>query len=112
MKTKIKLYLLAVVLMVLLQGCASGAWKSPRGPTFNGTVQSVDVAGRRLAIAPLKEGDAVVFAWDERSRFWANGLRVDPSFLQARDSIRIHYRTNSGQWTIQHLYLQTHRTVH
>jgi len=62
--------------------------------------------------AIMADYQANVFTWDERSRFWANGLRVDPAFLQARDNVRIHYRTNSGQWTIQHLYLQTHRTVH
>lgn len=98
--------------MLFVQGCASGAWKNPHGPTFNGTIQSSDIAAQRLTVAPLKAGDAATFTWNERSRFWANGLRVDPSFLQARDGARIHYRTNSGQWTIQHLYLQTHRTVH
>lgn len=102
--------LLAAILFV--QGCASSAWRNPHSPTFNGTVQSSDIAAQRFTVAPLKTGDAVIFSWDERSRFWANGLRVDPSFLQARDSVRIHYRTNFGPWTIQHLYLQTHRTVH
>jgi len=97
---------------MLLVGCASGPWKNPHGPTFNGTIQSSDIEARRLTVAPLKAGDAVIFTWNADSRFWANGLRVDPSFLQARDGVRIHYRTNSGQWTIQHLYLQTHRTVH
>ena len=97
---------------LVVQGCANDAWKNPHGTTFNGTVQSAAIEARQLTVAPLKPGVPVVFAWNQRSRFWANGLRVDPDFLQARDIVRIHYRINSGQWTIQHLYLQTHRTVH
>jgi hypothetical protein len=101
-----------IAAMFLAQGCVSGAWKNPHGPTFNGTIQSSDIEAHRLTVAPLKPGEAIVFTWDERSRFWANGLRVEPTFLQARDTVRIHYQTNSGHWTVQHLYLQTHRTVH
>lgn len=104
-------YLLGFIAVAFFaQGCAS--WKNPHGPSFNGTIQSADLAAHRLTVAPLKSGEPVVFVWNERSRFYANGLRVDPTFLQARDSVRIHYQTNAGQWTIQHLYLQTHRTVH
>ena len=99
-----------IAVAFLVQGCAS--WKNTHGPSFNGTIQSADLAAHRLTVAQLKSGEPVVFAWDERSRFWANGLRVDPTFLQAGEIVRIHYRTNSSQWTIQHLYLQTHRTVH
>lgn len=96
----------------LAQGCARGAWKNPHGPTFNGTIQSADLAAHHLTVAPLKSAEPVVFVWNEQSRFWANGLRVDPSFLQAGEVVRIHYQTSSGQWTIQHLYLRTERTVH
>lgn len=99
-----------IAVALLAQGCAS--WKNPHGPSFNGTFQSADLATHRLRVAPVKAGEPVEFVWDERSRFWANGLRVDPDFLQARDVVRIHYWTNSGAWTVQHLYLQTHRTVH
>ncbi len=98
-----------IAVALFTQGCA---WKNPHGPSFNGTIQSTDLATHRLTVTPLKSGEPVVFIWNERSRFWANGLRVDPTFLQARDVVRIHYRTNSGAWTVQHLYLQTHRTVH
>lgn len=102
----------AVAILFLAAGCSTGPWKASHGPTFNGTIQSADLAAHRLTVAPLKPGEPVVFAWDERSRFWATGLRVDPTFLQARDIVRIHYWTNSGQLAIQHLYLQAHRTVH
>lgn len=101
-----------IAVALFAQGCASGAWKNPHGPTFNGTIQSADLATHCLTVTPLESGEPVVFVWNERSRFWANGLRVDPTFLQARDNVRIHYQTNSGQGTVQHLYLQTHRTVH
>ena len=101
-----------IALVALLQGCANGAFKNPHGPTFDGIVESVDAHAQHLTVAPLKPGAPVVFNWNEHSKFWANGLRVDPTFLEARDNVRIHYLTNSGQWTIQHLYLETHRTVH
>lgn len=97
---------------ILAQGCARGAWRNPHGPTFNGTIQSADLVAHRLTIAPLKSGKPVVFVWDEQSRFWANGLRVDPSFLQAGEVVRIHYWVSEDRWAVQHLYLQTHRTVH
>ncbi len=98
--------------VLLAQGCASGPWKGPHGPAFNGTIESVDMAARQLTIAPLESGLSERFGWDEDSRFWAKGLRIEPTFLQVRDIVRIHYRVYSGQRTIQHLYLQTHRTVH
>jgi hypothetical protein len=101
-----------IALTVFLQGCASGPFKNPHGPAFNGIIQSVNLDARRLTVAPLKPDEPVIFGWDERSKFWANGLRIDPTFLEARDLVRIHYLTNSGPWTVQHLYLETHRTVH
>lgn len=101
-----------ITLLLVLQGCASGAFKNPHGPAFNGIIQSANTDAHRLTVAPLKPGEPVVFGWDDHSKFWANGLRIDPTFLQARDIVRIHYLTNSSQWTIQHLYLETHRTVH
>lgn len=99
-------------LILLSQGCASGSWKNPHGLAFNGTIQSVEIEAHRLTVAPLKAGEPLVFSWDEHSRFYANGIRVDPPFLQTRDAVRIHYHADAGQWTVQHLYLQTHRTVH
>lgn len=96
----------------LAQGCASGLWKGPHGPAFNGTIESIDLAAHHLKLAPLESGPPELFAWDEDSRFWAKGLRIEPTLLQVRDIARIHYRVYSGQRTIQHLYLQTHRTVH
>ena len=106
-----RLGLLGFVLMCAA-GCAGKGWTNPHEPAFDGSVESVDLRERRLTLAPLKAGASVVFAWDGNSRFWANGLRIDPTFLQARDIVRVHYWDSTGQQTIQHLYLQTHRIVH
>lgn len=104
----------ALVILFFAAGCSTNSWKASHGPTFNGTIQTVDVVSHLLTVAPLKSGPApIAFQWNDRSRLWANGgLPIEPRLLEPRDSVRIHYRTNSGQWTIQHLYLQTHRTVH
>lgn len=104
----------ALVIVFCAAGCSTGSWKSAHGPAFNGIIQTVDVAGHLLTVTPLKSGSApVVFQWDNRSRFWANrGLPIEPRLLESRDPVRIHYHADSNPWTVQHLYLETHRTIH
>lgn len=104
----------AFAIVFFAAGCSTGSWKSAHGPAFNGIIQAVDVTGHLLTVAPLKPGSApIVFQWDDRSRFWANGgLPIEPRLLEARDSVRIHYQANSMRWTVQHLYLETPRTIH
>jgi hypothetical protein len=104
----------ALVIFFITAGCSTNSWKASHGPAFNGTIQTVDVSSHLLTVAPLKPDSApITFQWDDRSRFWATGgLRIEPRLLEPRDNVRIHYRTDSKPWTIQHLYLETHRTIH
>jgi hypothetical protein len=104
----------ALVIIFFAVGCSTGSWKTSHGPSFNGTIQTVDLASHLLTVAPLKSGSApMVFRWDDRSRFWANGgLRIEPQLLEARDSVRIHYQADTTPWIVQHLYLETYRTIH
>lgn len=104
----------ALVIVFFATGCSTGSWKASHGPTFNGIIQTVDVASHLLTVTPLKSGSApMVFQWDDRSRFWANGgLPIEPRLLEARDSVRIHYQPDTTPWIVQHLYLETHRTIH
>jgi len=103
-----------MVALVFGGGCAGPRTSSDpaHGPTFNGTVQSIDLADRRLTVAPLKVSPAVVFLWNHDSKFWVNGVRIEPRQLQAGDVVRIHYFPDAEPKTVQHLYLQTHRTIH
>ncbi len=59
----------------LLVGCATRRdYPDPvHGLTFNGTIQSIDLKEHRLAVAPLKPGEPVVFLWEDSTRFWKNG---------------------------------------
>jgi hypothetical protein len=104
----------ALVIFPIAAGCSTSSWKTAHGPAFNGTIQTVDVASHLLTVAPLKpDSTPIVFQWDNRSRFWANGgLPIEPTLLEPRDNVRIHYHADSKPWTIQHLYLETHRTIH
>lgn len=103
-----------LVIIFFATGCSTGSQKASHGPTFNGTIQTVDLATHLLTVAPLKPGSApIVFQWDDRSRFWADGgLPIEPRLLEARDSVRIHYQADSTPWMVQHLYLETYRTIH
>ncbi len=104
----------ALVILFLTAGCSTGSRGASHGPTFNGAIQTVDNASHLLTIAPLNLSSVpVVFKWDDRSRFWANGgLPIEPRLLEPRDIVRIHYQPDSTPWTVQHLYLETHRTIH
>lgn len=104
----------ALLIVFFATGCSTGSRKASHGPTFNGTIQTVDISSHSLTVAPLNPGSApIVFQWDDRSRFWANrGLPIEPRLLEPRDSVRIHYHADSNPWTVQHLYLETHRTIH
>jgi hypothetical protein len=100
-------------LLLVSAGCAGPRDSTPvHGPTFNGAVQSVDNVNHRLTIAPLKAAPPVVFLWNDESRFWANGLRIEPTRLESGDVVRIHFRSDSEPKTIQHLYLSTDKTIH
>lgn len=114
MKTRLAYMLSSALVIVFATGCSTGSRKASHGPTFNGTIQTVDLATHLLTVAPLKSGSApIVFQWDNRSRFWANGgLPIEPRLLEARDSVRIHYQADSTPWMVQHLYLETYRTIH
>lgn len=49
--------------------------------------------------------EPVMFAWNERSLFWANRFRVDPGFLGEGDAVRIDCQTDAEQRPMQGLYL-------
>lgn len=104
----------ALVIIFVAAGCSTGSRKASHGATYNGTIQTVDISSHSLTVAPLNPGSApIVFQWDNRSRFWANGgLRIEPQFLETRDSVRIHYHADTTPWIVQHLYLETYRTIH
>ena len=105
---------IVIAVLLFVVGCATSHSSSfpVLGPAFNGNIQAIDRTAHRLTIAPLKQSPAVVFHWNNDSKFWANGLRIEPRQLQTGDLVRIHYLPDSEPKTVQHLYLQTHRTIH
>ncbi|MHB1309405.1 MAG: hypothetical protein ACYC23_20225 [Limisphaerales bacterium] len=102
-----------LMLLFIGSGCSMVAYKESHGTSFHGTIQTVEASTRRLMVAPLKPGTAaVVFVWNDETRVWANGLRIEPTRLEPRDTVLIHYYERDGQWVVRHAYLQTHRTIH
>lgn len=104
----------ALVILFLTAGCSTVSSKATHLRSINGTIQTVDNTSHLLTIAPLKLGSVpIAFKWDDRSRFWANGgLPIEPRLLELRDIVRIHYQPDATPWTVQHLYLETHRRIH
>jgi len=99
----------------LLVGCATRRdYPGPvHGLTFNGTVQSIDLKEHRLAVAPLKPGEPVVFLWEDSTRFWKNGDPIRPESLEPTWPVRVHYHTTSGQATAHHVYVDlTYPVLH
>ena len=88
---------------ILIAGCASRNYPGPvHGPTFDGTVQSVDLPNHRLTIAPLKPGQPVTFAYEGSTKFWKNGVPIHPDEVESGKSVRVHYHTASAH----HVYVQ------
>ena len=93
---------------LLWAGCAvSRPYPGPvHGLMFNGTVQCLDRQNHSLTLAPLKPGEAVVFLWEESTKFWKNGVPIRPESLEPNWPVRVHYHTSSGQRTAHHVYVQ------
>ena len=93
---------------LLWAGCAaSRSYPGPvHGPTFNGTIQSIDLQNHRLTLTPLKPGDATVFVWEDSTKFLKNGVPLRPESLEPTWPVRVHYHTASGQLIAHHIYVQ------
>jgi hypothetical protein len=88
-------------------GCAARTYPGPvHGLTFDGTVRSVDLAHRRLSLMPRAPSSPVVFAWDETTKFWKNGIPIKADEVEAGRSVRVHYHMMSGQFVAHHVYIQ------
>lgn len=46
------------------------------GLSFNGTVQSINLADQSLTVVPPKPSEPVIFAWNWNTKFWKNGIPI------------------------------------
>ena len=97
-----------LLISLLWTGCATedGSSRPIHGPTFNGTVQSIDLQNHRLTVAPLKPAPPVVFVLEATMEFWKNGVPIRPDAVEPGHSVRIHYHESSGQLIVHHVYVQ------
>jgi len=93
---------------ILIAGCASRNYPgSLHGPSFDGTVQSVDLSKHQLTVAPLKSGPLVIFAYDATTKFWKNGVPIHPDEVEPGKPVRVHYHTGiPGNPVAHHIYVQ------
>ena len=78
------------------------------GLSFDGTIQSIDLQGRQLTVAPLKPSAPVVlvFAWESTTKFWKNDLPIRADALETGRNVRIHYHEESGRLVAHHVYVR------
>ena len=78
------------------------------GLSFDGTIQSIDLQGRQLTVAPLKPSVpvALVFAWESTTKFWKNNLPIHADAVEAGRNVRIHYHEESGRLVAHHVYVR------
>ena len=107
--------LIAVVTISCLQlisllwtGCTTedGSSRPIHGPTFNGTVQSIDLQNHRLTVVPLKPAPPVIFVLEATTKFWKNGVPIRPDAVERGHSVRIHYHESFDQFIAHHVYVQ------
>ncbi len=102
--------LIALALLnLLLAGCAdSRGYPGPvHGLSLSGTIRSIDLQNHRLTLAPIKPGEPVVFVWESNTKFWQNGVPIQPESLERTWLVRVHYHMSSGQRVAHHVYVQT-----
>ena len=108
-RTSSPLSLVCVLLfMALLVGCTTSR-NYPgaiHGLSFDGTIQSIDLQGRQLTVAPLKPSAPVVFVWESTTKFWKNDLPIRADAVETGGSVRIHYHEESGRLVAHHVYVQ------
>ena len=76
------------------------------GMSFDGTIQSIDLQGRQLTVAPLKPSAPLVFGWEDTTKFWKNGLPIRADAVEAGRNVRIHYHEESGRLVAHHVYVR------
>ncbi len=92
----------------LLAGCATSR-NYPgaiHGLSFDGTIQSIDLEGRQLTVAPLKPSAPVVFVWESTTKFWKNGGPIRADAVEKGRNVRIHYHEESGRLVAHHVYVR------
>jgi alpha-mannosidase len=96
-----------VLASLLWAGCAARSYPGPvHGLTFDGTVQSIDLQNHRLILAPLKPSQPIVFAYENTTKFWKNGIPIHPDEVEPGRAVRVHYHTVAGQPVAHHVYVQ------
>ena len=97
-----------LLISLLWTGCATddGYAHPIHGPTFNGTVQSIELQNHRLTLTPLKPAPPVVFVLEATTKFWKNGIPIKPEAVEAGQSVRIHYHESSDQFIAHHVYVE------
>jgi hypothetical protein len=55
---------------------------------------------------PLKPTQPLVFAWDDTTKFWKNGVPIHADEVEQGTSVRVHYHSASGQLVAHHVYVQ------
>ena len=97
-----------LLISLLWTGCATedGSSRPIHGPTFNGTVQSIDLQNHRLTVVPLKPAPPVIFVLEATTKFWKNGVLIRPDAVEPGHSVRIHYHESSDQFIAHHVYVQ------
>lgn len=96
-----------LLITLVFAGCATSKdYPGPvHGLTFNGVVQSIDVKKHRLTVAPLKEGDPVLFVWEDDTKFYWNEDIIRPERMEVGRHVRIHYHIADNYSVAHHVYI-------
>ena len=95
-----------LLLTPLLVGCHTSYPGAIHGLSFDGTIQSIDLQGRQLTVAPLKASAPVVFVWESTTKFWKNDLPIHADAVESGRNVRIHYHEESGRLVAHHIYVR------
>jgi hypothetical protein len=103
---KLRSILCLVLFPALLMGCNTSYPGAIHGLSFDGTVQSIDLQGRQLTVAPLKPSAPVVFAWESTTKFWKNDVPIHADAVETGRNVRIHYHEEAGRLVAHHVYVR------
>lgn len=98
MKTKNRLYLLAVTAAALsLNATTPNLWAvPPRQHSASGVVQVIDCANRTMTLTTKDGAAPLTFVWNDSTRFSRTGGCIKRS-LSSKQTVRVWYRREVGQ---------------
>lgn len=90
----------------LLAGCITTYPGATHGLSVDGTIQSIDLRGRQLTVAPFKPSAPVVVVWESTTKFWKNAFPIRPDAVEPGRNARIYYHEESGRLVAHHVYVR------